>query len=127
MPVPFAPPSGGDALNGPPPSPQMMGSGPTGGQPFSFDQLAPPQVPSNQLPPEVLSGVVASSEKIGQLLDSYAQIAPDLGPKFQALKDMLQSLLAELVSNGAGATAPTNPGAQFPAAFERGTAGPGTQ
>lgn len=53
----------------------MLGGGPTGGAPFSMDAMVP-QVPSAQMPPEVLTGVLASSETIGKLLDSYAQVAP---------------------------------------------------
>jgi hypothetical protein len=87
--------------------------------------LVPAQVPAAAMPPEVLTGVLASSETIGKLLDSYAQIAPDLAAEFNALKDQLQAVLAKLVTAGAGATSPTNPGSQFPAAFDRGQASPG--
>lgn len=45
--------------------------------------------------------------------------------EFNALKDQLQAVLAKLVTAGAGATSPTNPGAQFPAAFNRGVPSPG--
>ena len=124
---PFGPGAGSAPLDGPPPSPQATGAGPTGGAPFSLDAMAPPPtVPTNQMPPEILTGILASSEKIGQLLDSYAQVAPDLALKFNAIKNQLQAVLAELAVAGAGATSPTNPGAQFPAAFDRGIAGPGT-
>lgn len=119
------PPAGSAPLDGPPPSPQAFGAGPTGGAPFSLGALVPAQVPSAQMPPEVLTGVLASSETIGKLLDSYAQVAPDLAAEFNALKDQLQAVLAKLVTAGAGATSPANPGAQFPAAFDRGVSGPG--
>ena len=115
---------GGDALNGPPPSPQLLGGAPTG---MSLAGLAgPAPVPSGGMPPEILTGIVQSAEQIGTLLDAYAQVAPDLAGEFAAVKAQLQTVLAKLIAQGAGATSPTNAGPGFPAAFDRGlpTAGP---
>jgi hypothetical protein len=119
---------GSDPLSAPPPSPQMGGGGPTGGQPFSMAGLTGPQpIPSTQLGPAILTGILADSQEVGQKLDWWAQIAPDLAPKFNTIKDMLQSVLAELVNAGAGATSATNAGAAFPGGgMDRGIAGAGT-
>lgn len=125
---PAAPPlpQSASALDGPPPSPQSVGGGPTGAAtPMSLSQLAPP-VPSDQLPPEILTGIMQSAQSIAQLLDSYAQATPDLAADWAALKDGLAAILAKLTMLGAGPTSPTAAGPQFPAAFDRGISGPGT-
>ena len=115
----------GQTLDGPPPSPQAGGAGPTGEPtPQSLQQLAPP-VPSNQVPPEILTGILQSAETIGTLLDSYSQALPDLAVDFQMIKSQLQQVFARLMTAGAGPTSPTASGPQFPAAMDRGIAGPG--
>ena len=120
-------PNASSALDGPPPSPQSMGGGPTGQPtPFSLSSLAPPAVPSAQMPPEMLTAIMQSSQKIATLFDSYAQATPDLAQDWQSLKDALAQVLAKLMQSGAGPTSPTATGSQFPAAFDRGTAGPGS-
>ena len=114
-------------LNGPPPSPQMAGGGPTGAQnPLSMAGLAPPVVPSQGMPPEVLTGIMQSMQSIFQLLDSYAQVLPDKAPQISAVKELLQMILAEVQQVGGGPTSPTATGRAFPAAFDRGQAGAGT-
>ena len=120
-------PQAASRLDGPPPSPQAVGAGPTG-QPtdFSLNTLAPP-VPSSELPPEMLTGIMQSAQSIAQLLDSYAQATPDLAADWGMLKDHLAAILAKLVQAGAGPTSPTATGPAFPAAFDRGIAGAGTQ
>lgn len=119
-------PQAGSALDGPPPSPQSVGAGPTGQPtPFSLQQLAPP-VPTGQLPPEMLTGIMQSAQQIAQLFDSYAQATPDLAQDWAQLKDQLAAVLAKLVQAGAGPTSPTAAGPAFPAAFDRGIAGAGT-
>ena len=114
-------------LDGPPPSPQSIGAGPTGSPtPFSLSAIAPP-VPSSQMPAEVLTAIIQSAQKIGSLFDSYAQAPPDMAQDWGALKEALQVVLAKLLSNGAGATSPTATGSQFPGGgLDRGVAGPGT-
>lgn len=113
-------------LDGPPPSPQAVGAGPTGApNQFSLSQLAPP-VPSDQMPPEMLTAIVQSAAKISALFDSYAQATPDLAVQWAQLKEQLQAVLAMVLTKGAGPTSPTATGAQFPAAFDRGMAGAGT-
>jgi hypothetical protein len=100
--------------------------GPQGNAPFSMQGLAP-SIPSNQLPPEVLTGVTASAQKIGEMLDSFAQITPDKASMLAMMKDMLQQYLAELMTAGAGAISPTASGSAFPGGgMDRGIAGPGS-
>ena len=128
MAFPGAPPlpQSASALDGPPPSPQAVGAGPTGQPtPFSLSQLAPP-VPADQLPPEMLTGIMQSAQKISSLFDSYAQAVPDLAQDWAQLKDGLAAVLAKLTMLGAGPTSPTASGPAFPAAFDRGIAGAGT-
>ena len=116
---------GSQALDGPPPSPTPMG-GMAGSAPFSMQGLAP-SIPSNKLPPEVLTGVTAAAQKIGELLDSFAQITPDKASMLAMIKDMLQQYLADLMASGAGAISPTATGPAFPGGgVDRGIAGAGT-
>lgn len=104
----------------------MQGAGPTG-QPPSFKGLVPPPIPADQLPPEVLTGMMQAASKIGEMLDSFAQMAPDLAEDFGAVKDQLQVALAKLMAAGAGPTSPNATGPQFPGGgLDRGVAGGGT-
>jgi len=94
---------------------------------MSLATLAPPQVPSAQMPPEILTGVMQAATKIGELLDSFSQVAPDLAMDFAAVKDQLAMILAKLVQGGAGPTSPTASGPAFPGGgMDRGISGPGT-
>src|SRR5262245_8055262 len=113
-------------LDGPPPSPTPMSPPPDGG-PFSMRGLAPQVVPTNQMPPEVLTGITSAAQTINQLLDSFAQATPDKAAMLAMMKDMLQQYLAELMAAGGGAISPTNAG-QAPAmgGMDRGIAGPGS-
>lgn len=114
-----------DQLGAPPPSPTPMG-GMAGNSPFSMQGLAP-QIPSNRLPPEVLTGVTAAAQKMSELLDSFAQITPDKSAQLALMKDMLQQYLADLMGAGAGAITPTASGPAFPGGgMDRGVAGAGT-
>lgn len=79
------------------------------------------------MPPEILTGIMQSAQTISDLLDAYAQTVPDMAPDFAMLKDALAQTLAKLVQSGAGATSPTATGPAFPAAFDRGISGAGTQ
>lgn len=118
---------GQEVLSQPPPSPQLTGAGPTGQQsPFSMKGLAPP-LPTNQLPPEILMGMMQAASKVGDVLDGLAQAAPDMAEDFGAVKDQLQIAMAKLMMNGAGATSPSATGPQFPGGgLDRGIAGGGT-
>jgi|SRR3990172_1341721 len=116
---------GSTMLDGPPPSPQLGGASPTGD--LAFAGMAPPPISSGQLPPELLQGAMQVGVKLGDALDSLAQLAPDLAQDFGTIKTLLQNVLAKLITNGAGPTAPTAAGAQFPGGgMDRGIAGGGT-
>jgi hypothetical protein len=75
----------------------------------------------------MLTGIMQSAQTIATLLDSYAQATPDLAADWAMIKDALAATLAKLMQSGAGATSPTASGPAFPAAFDRGIAGAGTQ
>ena len=122
---PFQSSPGNDPLAGPPPSPTAMG-GREG--PLSPAGLAggPTSLPSNQLPPEVLTGLVTAFDQVGSVLDAAAQIAPDKGAQVSLIKDLIQQLLADLMVAGATPTAPTNAGPAFPGGgLQRGISGTG--
>lgn len=115
---------GSSALDGPPPSPTPMG-GMSGTAPFSMQGIAP-SIPSNRIPPEVLTGVTASAQKIGDMLDSFAQITPDKAGQLAMIKDMLQQYLADLMTAGSQPISPTATGPAFPGGgVDRGIAAAG--
>jgi hypothetical protein len=127
----LGPSPGAPALDGPPPSPTPMGD--SGG--FSMRGIAGPGmpgggpggIPSQGMPPEVLTGITQSAQAMSDLLDSWAQITPDQGPQLSMIKDLVAQYLASLMGAGAGATAPTAPGSAFPGGgMDRGISGPGT-
>ena len=119
------PTPGSAALDQPPPSPTPMGGG-GGGDPFSMKGLAA-QLPSTQMPPEVLTGITQSAQSMSDLLDSWAQITPDKGSQLALIKDMIQQYLASLMQSGAGPVSPTAPGPAFPGGgIDQGLAGPGS-
>ena len=124
MPAPYSPATADTSqLDGPPPSPTAMGGS---SAPFSMQGLAPP-VPTNQMPPEVLTGLLQSAQTIGQMLDSFAQVTPDKAAQLALIKDLLQQYLADLAVAGAGPVSPTAPGPAFPGGgIDRGIAGPGS-
>ena len=120
-------PGASSPLDQAPPSPQAMGSSPTGApNNFSLQAIAPP-LQSGLMPPEMLTAVLQSAEKIGSLLDSYAQALPDLAADFGQVKELLQSVLAKVMIAGAQSTSPTASGSQYPGGgFDRGVAGAGS-
>lgn len=107
---------GGGQLDSPPPSPTAMGGGdPEAGSVPTLSQFAGPQpIGSANLPPEILTGILQSAEKIGEMLDSYAQVTPDLAPDWALLKDMLQRTLGKVLVAGGNPTSATAPGSPFP-------------
>ena len=118
----------GDPLAAPPPSPTAMDPNGDGGTPMSLRGLmgGPSAVPSNQMPPEVLTGIVSASQQITSMLDSFAQVTPDKGATLAMIKDLLNQYLAELMGAGAGAMSPTASGPAYPGGgLTRGIAGPG--
>jgi hypothetical protein len=119
----MGPTPGATALDSPPPSPTPMGGG---GGPFSMQGLAS-QIPSGQMPPEVLTGITQSAQTMSDLLDSWAQITPDKGGQIGLIKDMIQQYLADLMASGAGPVSPTASGPAFPGGgMDRGIAGAGS-
>jgi len=119
------PNTGTDQLGAPPPSPTPMG-GMNGSAPFSMQGMAP-QIPSNKLPPEVLTGVTAAAQKIAEMLNSFAQITPDETGPLMMMQDLLQQYLAKLMQSGSGPISATASGQQFPGGgMDRGIAGAGS-
>jgi hypothetical protein len=116
---------GASPLDQPPPSPTPMGGQPAGG-PFSPQGLVP-QVPSDQMPPEVLTGLMQAAQTVAATLDSFAQVTPDKGAQLALIKDLLQRYLADVMAAGAGPVSPTAPGPAFPGGgIDRGISGPGS-
>lgn len=125
MPLPATGQVGSQVLDGPPPSPQMAGAGPTGA-PSSFAGMAPP-IPTQAMAPELLQGGMALASKIGDSLDQLAQTFPDASQDFGQVKDALMSAMAKLVAGGAPPLSPNATGPQFPGGgVDRGIAGGGT-
>jgi hypothetical protein len=96
--------------------------------PFSPQGLTgPPQVPSDQMPPEVLTGLMQAAQTISSTLDSFAQVTPDKGAQLALIKDLLQRYLADVMAAGAGPVSSTAPGPAFPGGgVDRGISGPGS-
>jgi hypothetical protein len=133
MPGPAAglsPNIGASPLDSPPPSPTAMGAaGATG--PFTPQGLtgapgAQQTIPSDQLPPEVLTGIMQAAQKISALLDSFAQVTPDKGAQLGMIKDLLARYLADITSAGSGPISPTASGQAPPmGGLDRGIASGG--
>jgi len=86
-----------------------------------------PSIPTQDMPPEVLTGITSAAGQIAQLLDSFAQVTPDKAAALALIKDLLQQYLADLMVSGAGPISPTATGPAFPGGgMARGVAGPGT-
>lgn len=123
--MPLPPSIGSSPLDTPPPSPTPMGDM-GGGGPLAMQGLVP-QVPTGQMPPEVLTGLMQAAQTISSTLDSFAQVTPDKGAQLALIKDMLQRYLADIMAAGAGPVSPTAPGPAFPGGgIDRGIAGPGS-
>lgn len=118
MPLPAPGTAPGESmLNSPPPSPAVE-QGQNPGVPLG--SLVPP-IPSAQLPPEVLTGILQAGEQISQMLDSFAQATPDLATDWAMAKAALMSAMSKVLQAGAGPTAPTATGPNFPGGgFDRG-------
>ncbi len=114
MPLPAPGTTPGDSmLNQPPPSPAPA-TGQNPGTPLgALGSLVPP-IPSHQLPPEVLTGILQAGEQMSQMIDSFAQATPDLATDWAAVKNTLLSAMSKVLQAGAGPTAATAPGPNFP-------------
>lgn len=117
----------GQPLDGPPPSPTGMGGDPGSvAGPLSMRGLAP-AVPSSQMPPEVLTGLTQAFSSVNDILSAAGQVAPNRQAQIALIQDMVQQLLADLMTDGAGPTAPTASGPAFPGGgLDRGIAGAGS-
>lgn len=118
---------GTSPLDGPPPSPTPMGGGSSG--PFSPLGLVPgaATTPTDQMPPEILTGLMQSAQTISATLDSFAQVTPDKAPQLNLIKELLARYLADVTTAGAGPISPTAPGPQFPGGgIDRGISSPGS-
>lgn len=114
--APFAAePGGGDSnlLNAPPPSPAQP-LAPTAGMQGSVAGLSGMSIPSGMIPPEILAGVQQGAEKINLMLDTFAQVTPDLAADWLAIQDLLQRVMGKLLVAGAPAASPTTTGSAFP-------------
>ena len=128
----LGPSPGAGALDGTPPSPTPMSSPPPGvdaGAPFSMRGVGGPAggpVPTDGMPPEVLTGITQSAQAMSDLIDSWAQITPDKAAPLALIKDMVQQYLASLMPSGAGPVSPTAAGPAPPmGGMDRGLAGAG--
>lgn len=120
----IGPTPGSTMLDQPPPSPTPMGGLPSGA-PFSMRGIAG-SIPSNQMPPEVLTGITSALSQVSSTLDSVAQVAPDQAAQLAMVKDILQQVSANLMSSGAGPVSPTAAGPAPPmGGFDRGISGAG--
>lgn len=104
---------GQTTLDSPPPS-SALTSGSQSGFPPVNAPGTPPPVPSHQLPPEVLNGMMQAATAMSSTLDSFAQMTPDLAADWALVKQDLQTALSKLQLAGAGPTSPTAPGPDFP-------------
>lgn len=115
-------------LDGPPPAPGLDPStqpgGPNGSPtPQGMEGMAAPMsVPSGQLPPEILTGMMQRLEQIGADLDSFAQVTPDLAASWSLIKELLMQTAGQLLTAGAAPAGPTSTGGGFPGG---GFGGPG--
>ena len=121
----MGPTPGSAALDQPPPSPTPMG-GVDQNSPFSMQGVAS-QIPSNQMPPEVLTGVTQSASTVNDMFNSWSQVAPDQQGLIAMMQQLLQQFLANIMQSGSGPTSPTASGPGFPGGgIDRGLAGAGT-
>jgi hypothetical protein len=90
------------------------GGGPSGGMPTLSQFASPAPVGSANLPPEILTGLMAAADKINQMFDSFAQVTPDLASDWDILKTLLQKTLGKVLVAGGTPTSPTATGTQFP-------------
>jgi hypothetical protein len=74
----------------------------------------PAPMGSANIPPEILTGMLAAAQKIDGIFDAFAQVTPDLAADWDLCKQTLQRALGKVMASGGGATSPTAPGSQFP-------------
>jgi hypothetical protein len=117
VPAPFGTSGDASVLDSPPPSP-ALDQGMNPGMPLG---ALVPQIPSTGMPPEILRGILEGGEQISTMLDSFAQITPDLARDWAMVKEALMIALSRVAQTGAPPTSPTAPGPNYPGGgFERG-------
>lgn len=83
--------------------------------PQGMSGLAQPvPIGSANLPPEILTGITQAADKMSSMLDSFAQVTPDLAPDWDLVKMMLQKAVGKVLAAGGGPSTPTATGPQFP-------------
>ena len=73
-----------------------------------------PPVPSQGLPPEVLTGIVQTASAMSEQINALAQIVPDLAPDLEAVRAALAVFTSKVVMAGGGPAGPTSTGPNFP-------------
>lgn len=101
---------GQTVLDQAPPSPAMQTGMSTG---VPLGNLVPP-MDSNQLPPEVLTGMLQGCAAIEKMLLSFASMTPDLAPAWANVKEALLQAMAQVVQSGGGPVSPVATGPQYP-------------
>ena len=104
---------GTGALDAPPPSPALQ-DGMSPGPSLQALVGGKPPVPSQLIPPQVLTGMNQAATQMSTMLDSFAQVTPDLAPDWAIVKAALASAMAKVQQAGGGPTSPNAPGPQFP-------------
>lgn len=112
--MPLPPPTAASPLDVMPPAPPMGAATPPGLDAMNAGAPAM-QIGSAQLPPEVLTGIMQAGQTMAQTIEGFAQVTPDLGPDWLAVKQLLMQVLAKLATSGAGPASATSPGIAFPA------------
>lgn len=106
---------GMSALDAPPAAPGPMGGDQSqGGMPGLSGLASPLPMGAGQLPPEILTGIVQSCEKIKGMFDAFAQVTPDLGMDWDLCKTIVDKTLGKVLAAGGGPASPQNPGPSFP-------------
>ena len=105
---------GSGPMDTPPPSPAVPGGGVGGQMPTLSGLAAPAPIGSANIPPEILTGMMAAAQKISDMFDSFAQVTPDLATDWDLCKEILQRTLGKVMVAGGGPTSQNAPGSQFP-------------
>lgn len=106
----------GGVLDAPPPSPALPQLSQMGG-PMTAMGLPP----AAGMPPEILTGMLESSNSMFKMLDQFAQMAPDCAVEFQLTATVLQKALDKLFASSGGDVSNVSAGRSFPGGgFDRG-------
>lgn len=104
---------GASPLDAPPPPPGVMG-GDQSQMPTLAGLGQPAPITSGTLPPEILTGIVQSCEKIKGQFDAFAQVTPDLALDWDLCKTVLDKALGKVLAAGGGPASPQATGNAFP-------------